>query len=128
MEERTSGRKGGRKPAQREPTAAQLAWLRRGLDQPGGKLPLFDEAGQRVSSGLVRTCVRAGWAEPWFNNPLKPSWEVCRLTEVGRAMLANVTVVKVDFGAARRRRRAASDTASSGDAGPVRLPHRGGSG
>ncbi|WP_293723877.1 hypothetical protein [Stappia sp.] len=32
----------------------------------------------------VRSCVAAGWAEPWFSNPIKPDWLVCRLTEKGR--------------------------------------------
>jgi hypothetical protein len=83
------------------PTVAQLRWLRRGLDQPGGKLPLFDESGQRITAQVVRSCVRAGWAEPWFHNPLKPDWEVCRLTDAGRALLGETSVVTVDF---RRKR------------------------
>ena len=72
----------------RGPTPTQLAWLRRGLDQPGGKLPLFDATGRRVGGGVVKGCVKAGWAEPWFNNPLKPEWEVCRLTDAGRTAIA----------------------------------------
>jgi hypothetical protein len=28
-----------------------------------------------------------GWAEPWFANPLKPDWLVCRLTQAGRDAL-----------------------------------------
>lgn len=66
------------------PTAAQLAWLRRGLDQPGGKLPLFDDNGQRVSDRTVRACIQQGWAEQWFDNPVKPDWLVCKLTAAGR--------------------------------------------
>ena len=100
-------RAGSRKSAAgapRAPTEVQLIWLRRGLEQPGGKLPLFDDAGQRVSGSMIAACQRAGWAEPWFQNPIKPSWEVCRLTDAGRAMLAGVSVVTVDF----RKRRAAS--------------------
>ena len=92
---------GKRKPgasARRGPSAAQLVWLRRGLSQPGGKLPLFDDSGQRVSASVIAACRRAGWIEPWFNNPIKPTWEVCRLTDAGRAMLAEVSVVTVDFG------------------------------
>lgn len=68
------------------PTAGQLKWLVRGLDQPGGKLPLFDENGQKVSERTVRSCVEKGWAEPWFVNPLKPDWSVCKLTEAGRQL------------------------------------------
>ena len=104
---RTGQRKSGAAPARRLPTEAQLIWLRRGLAQPGGKLPLFDESGQRVSSSVIAACQRAGWAEPWFQNPTKPSWEVCRLTDAGRAMLAEVSVVTVDF---RKRRPRLAET------------------
>ncbi len=69
-------------------TQAQRSWLSRGLDQPGGKLPLFDRDGKRVSTVMVRACIEAGWATPWFANPLKPDWLVCKLTETGRAALA----------------------------------------
>jgi hypothetical protein len=68
------------------PNAAQRAWLARGLDQPGGKLPLFDRNGQRVSARTVKACVEHGWAEPWFSNPLKPDWLICKLTEEGRRL------------------------------------------
>jgi len=67
----------------RRPTTAQREYLERGLLQPGGKLPLFDEFGQSVPSRTIRACIAAGWAEPWFNNPLKPDWLVCRLTSAG---------------------------------------------
>jgi hypothetical protein len=66
------------------PNLAELMYLRRGLTQPGGKLPLFDLDGQQVDALLVRRCLERGWAEPWFNNPLKPDWLVCKLTEQGR--------------------------------------------
>lgn len=69
------------------PTRAQRAWLARGLDQPGGKLPLFDHNGRRVSARTVRACLDNGWAEPWFSNPVKPDWQICKLTEAGRAVL-----------------------------------------
>ncbi len=68
-------------------TEAQLAYLRRGLSQPGGKLPLFDLDGQQISLQTVKSCIRAGWAEPWFENPIKPDWVVCKLTPAGRAYL-----------------------------------------
>ncbi len=71
------------------PSPAQRAWLRRGIEQPGGKLPLFDTEGQQVCERTVRSCIAKGWAEPWFSNPLKPNWIVCKLTEAGRlAILA----------------------------------------
>jgi hypothetical protein len=68
---------------------AQRSWLKKGLSQPGGKLPLFDEWGQRVHENVVRACISHGWAEPWFTNPLKPDWLVCKLTEEGRRLLGH---------------------------------------
>jgi hypothetical protein len=68
------------------PTLPELFYLRRGLNQPGGKLPLFDLDGQTVSDSTVRRCLARGWAEPWFNNPLKPDWLVCKLTPSGRQL------------------------------------------
>lgn len=72
----------------RLPTLPELFYLRRGLAQPGGKLPLFDLDGQAVAREVVRTCLKRGWAEPWFANPLKPDWLVCKLTEAGRSVAA----------------------------------------
>lgn len=68
-------------------STAQRKWLTRGLTQPGGKLPLFDENGKKISPQVVRKCVEEGWAEPWFSNQLKPDWLVCKLTAHGRAAL-----------------------------------------
>ena len=72
------------------PTLPEILYLRRGLTQAGGKLPLFDLDGQDVDAALVRRCVERGWAEPWFNNPLKPNWLVCKLTEAGRRIAASL--------------------------------------
>ena len=83
--------KGLRKALAPRPTEPQLRWLRRGLDQAGGKLPLFDQVGQRISERTVRSCVDRGWAAPWFANPLKPDWQVCKLTSNGRALLERET-------------------------------------
>lgn len=66
------------------PTLPELLYLRRGLSQPGGKLPLFDLDGQEVEAAIVQRCLERGWTEPWFNNPLKPGWLVCKLTMSGR--------------------------------------------
>ena len=71
----------------KKPTQPQREWLEKGLSQPGGKLPLFDFRGQRISSRTVESCISEGWAEPWFNNPIKPDWKVCKLTEIGRQIL-----------------------------------------
>jgi hypothetical protein len=67
------------------PSQAQRVWLRRGLNEPGGKLPLFDEYGKQIDPRTIQACVEQGWAEPWFSNPIKPDWLVCRLTAAGRA-------------------------------------------
>jgi hypothetical protein len=70
------------------PTYAELVYLRRGLSQAGGKLPLFDLDGQQVDDLVVRHCLEMGWAEPWFANKLNPDWLVCKLTARGR-MICN---------------------------------------
>ena len=64
-------------------TPAQRRFLARGLKQPGGKLPLFDEEGQEISHRTIEACVAHGWAQPWSRNPVKPGWFVCWLTEHG---------------------------------------------
>ena len=65
-------------------TKQQLRWLQRGLDQAGGKLPLFDDKGRKVNERTIQSCIERGWAEPWFANPIKPDWLVCKITESGR--------------------------------------------
>lgn len=70
------------------PSAVQKRWLSKGLDQAGGKLPLFDDVGREVSPRTIRACIAAGWAEPWFSNPIKPDWLVCKLTAKGMKVLS----------------------------------------
>lgn len=67
-----------------KPSRAQLDYLRSGLDQPGGKLPLFDGLGREINAKTIQACIDRNWAEPWFANPVKPDWLVCKLTEEGR--------------------------------------------
>lgn len=71
------------------PTGRDITYLRRGLHQAGGKLPLFDLDGQAFDADMIRRCVALGWAEPWFSNALKPDWLVCRLTSEGRLIAEN---------------------------------------
>jgi hypothetical protein len=71
----------------RGPSQAHRLYLKRGLQQAGGKLPLFDHAGQQISTKTIKHCIAQGWAELWFENPIKPDWLVCRLTERGRDLL-----------------------------------------
>jgi len=66
------------------PTERDITYLRRGLNQAGGKLPLFDLDGQACDPAMIRRCIAMGWAEPWFSNPTKPDWLVCKLTSEGR--------------------------------------------
>jgi len=75
---------GGARGRTAKPTAAQLKYLERGISEPGGKLPLFDDEGRQIKRQTIEVCIEKGWAEPWFSNPLKPDWLVCRLTEEGR--------------------------------------------
>jgi hypothetical protein len=66
---------------------AQRRYLERGVSQPGGKLPLFDEDGQEIPKVTIRACISHGWAEPWSANPIHPDWLVCRLTDEGYRVL-----------------------------------------
>jgi hypothetical protein len=79
-----------REPAVRpglRPTAAQRRYLSAGLDQPGGKLPLFDRNGRGIDRKTVESCLERGWAEPWFANQMKPDWLICKLTPAGYVVL-----------------------------------------
>lgn len=78
----------GRKRTKASATPKQMTWLTRGLDQAGGKLPLFDKDGQRINERTVLSCIEKGWAKPWFDNPIKPDWQVCGLTEAGRLLVS----------------------------------------
>ena len=69
------------------PTDAQRRYLERGVTQAGGKLPLFDRDGREVPHNTVKACIAHGWAEPWFSNPTKPDWIVCKLTDAGYRVL-----------------------------------------
>jgi hypothetical protein len=80
--------------AGRAPTQAQRAYLVRAMDQPGGKLPLFDLNGKPVDTRVIRACLAQGWAEPWFSNPLKPDWIVCRITAKGRVAIGGLTAIR----------------------------------
>lgn len=66
-----------------EPTAAQRRYLERGLKEPGGKLPLFDEQGREIPRRTIEACIAHGWAELWGQNPVRADWLVCRLTAAG---------------------------------------------
>lgn len=68
-------------------TQVQRTYLLRGISQPGGKLPLFDKNGQRYKDQTIKSCLKNGWCEPWFHNPIKPDWVVCKLTPAGRKIL-----------------------------------------
>jgi hypothetical protein len=98
-------------PAALRPTEPQRRYLERGLSQPGGKLPLFYPDGRAVPPRTIQACIANGWAEPWFKNPVKPDWLVCRLTMMGRDVLGQAGgqtgpssgVSRKDAGAPKRR-------------------------
>jgi hypothetical protein len=69
------------------PSEAQLRYLRRGLEQAGGRLPLFDQTGREIPRRTIETCVAHGWAEPMGASPARPEWRVYRLTETGYRLL-----------------------------------------
>jgi len=73
------------------------------LNQPGGKLPLFDLDGQEFEASVIRRCIDRGWAVPWFSNPLKPDWLVCKLTPSGRAAVERALDMRTSGVASRLR-------------------------
>ena len=69
-----------------KPNANQGGWLKKGLNKPEGKLPLFDGNGQKISDRTIQSCLKKGWAKPWFTNPGKTIWTVCKLTHLGKVV------------------------------------------
>ena len=68
-------------------SAAQKRYLERGLSQPGGKLPIFNEDGSKINEKTIKSCIEKGYAKPWFKNPIKPNWLICKLTDRGKDIL-----------------------------------------
>ncbi len=68
----------------KKPSIVQKRYLMRGVNEPGGKLPLFDKDGQRIKKQTIRSCIKNGWCVEWCRNPIKPNWLVCKLTDAGR--------------------------------------------
>ena len=66
----------------------EILYLRRGLTQPGASCRCSTSTARTSRADIVRRCLDRGWAEPWFNNPLKPDWLVCKLTEAGRRLVS----------------------------------------
>jgi hypothetical protein len=84
-----------------KPSEAQRRYLERGLAEPGGKLPLFDREGREIPHKTIETCIAHGWAAPWFGNPIKPDWLVCKLTPAGYRALGQVPAAEAPDGPAR---------------------------
>ena len=79
---------GSKVKVERKLTVDEQRYLKLGQAQPGGKLPIFDENGQEIKANIIRGCLEKGLAEPWFANPMKPDWLVCRLTNAGRRAIS----------------------------------------
>lgn len=69
------------------PSIAQKKYLSLGVNQPGRKLPLFDNNGKRIPASTIEACLKAGWCEPWARNPIEPKWLVCKLTDDGENII-----------------------------------------
>jgi hypothetical protein len=76
----------------KKPSKAQLDYLILGRSQAGGKLPLFNQLGQQIKPITIKSCIASGWAEPWFQNPIKKDWLVCKLTDKGREVVNRFAV------------------------------------
>jgi len=77
----------------REAIAARIfdtemrVWLRGGGAREDGRLALFDQFGEPIDKKIVKTAIASGFAEPWFTNPMRPQWTICRLTRKGQDFL-----------------------------------------
>ena len=69
-----------------KPNVNQSRWLKRGLNKPEGKLPLFDGNGQKISERTIKSCLKKGWAKPWFIDSRKTNWTMCKLTHLGKVV------------------------------------------
>jgi len=71
------------------PSPDELNWMRRGLGQPGGKIPVFDENDNPVDPKIVRRCLEQQWVEPWIGNQKNPDnlYMACRLSPLGRRLV-----------------------------------------
>lgn len=78
------------------PTRNQRRWLLRGVDRPAGRLPLFDDDGQRISPSTMRSCMEHGWVKPDERSPAGPRWQICRLTEDGKEQISKPTGSSAD--------------------------------
>jgi hypothetical protein len=65
-----------------------LTWLKTGLNNPEGRLSLFDGSGQKIPASIQRFAIQNDLAEGWFANPMRPEWMVCRLTARGQRALS----------------------------------------
>ena len=48
---------------------------------------LYTKNVQRINKKTINSCIKMGWATPWFDNPIKPDWLICKLTDEGRRQL-----------------------------------------
>ncbi len=83
------------------PTPPQLAWLVRGASQPGGKLPLFDEGGQRISPRTIRACIGPGLGRALVREPPEAGL-ACLQADAGRPRGGRARALIGSVGAASR--------------------------
>ena len=67
-----------------KPTPSQRPLVATRARSGGRQAAAFRRVRPQVSERTVKSCIDKGWAEPWFANPLKPAWLVCKLTKAGR--------------------------------------------
>lgn len=75
-----------------KPTETQYKYLTRGLNDEGGKLPLFDRHGQRIRRRTIKACLSHGWSKPMYKYMVQSDWQFCRLTAKGRKQLKSKTI------------------------------------
>jgi len=71
-------------------SAAQVTYLLGAVDRLDGKLPLFDEKGDKIPQPTIDAVVSKGWAEPVYTRTFLKDMDIYRITDLGRKILKEV--------------------------------------
>ena len=74
-----------------EASQAQLSYLMGGMTRIDGKLPLFDESGEKIPQPTIDAVVKKGWAEPVYTRTFLKDMGIYRITDLGKQILKEVT-------------------------------------
>ena len=77
------------------PSLAQQKYLKKGAKHRWGRLPLFDEDGQRYADSTISSCFNAGWIVPAYEKDFMKGAPIFALTDYGHEVVQNLPEGKV---------------------------------